>query len=83
MITITTKFKFLQSNYTGYVVFKHYGKDNKKTLVFSPIADIPSNMTCDNCKQAVWNATNFGNTVHFCPDMESTFEVSDYKAAKV
>ncbi len=82
MNKITTKFKYLQAAHKGQIVFQHYGKDNKKTLVFSPIDDIASNMRCDNCKCSVWNATNFNNTVHFCPDIENTFEVSDYKAIK-
>ena len=33
----------------------------------NPVAPVNPDLVCDNCGKGVWNATNFGNNVHFCP----------------
>jgi len=39
---------------------------------------IPSDLICSKCKQAVWNAHNFSNAVHFCPNQERVFGITDF-----
>lgn len=78
-----TTFKRLAENHTGHIVFQHYGKNNEKILVFSPITPVPSNIECSECRTKQWNATNFSNLIHFCPHRELDVEITDYKSVFV
>lgn len=64
----SARFRDLQSH-AGHIMFHVYtylGK--RKELAFSPIKPVNSDMQCSNCGQKTWNATNFVNLIHFCPN---------------
>lgn len=79
MHKITTKFSRIAKEHAGRILLHSYA-DNTKCFAFSPlVTPVQSTMKCE-CGHAVWNATNFGNLVHFCPDREMTVEVTDFVA---
>jgi hypothetical protein len=81
-ITLKTQFKYLQSKYAGRVLIMPYAGGTKE-LAFSPLASpVDSSMKCGRCGYALWNATNFVNTIHFCPDKEYGVTVTDYVATQ-
>jgi hypothetical protein len=78
MITVKMKFKFVADKYAGRILIHNY---NGKSLTFTPLTTpVSSSMRCD-CGDGDYNATNFGNVIHFCPNREYEFVVTDYFAA--
>ena len=76
-MTIKAKFADVRKQYAGQILIHNYGD---KSLAFSPLTmAIDSQLRCE-CGQMEWNATNFGNSIHFCPNREYTFEVTNYRA---
>jgi hypothetical protein len=75
---VKAKFKEIAEKNIGRILFMDYGRNKEKTLAFSPIPPIKSNMQCSECKTSQWNATNFSNNIHFCPDREIEIEITDY-----
>lgn len=89
----SVRFKDIAQNY-GQVFIQHYHRTVKvgtdiqedgqiklpQCLVFFPIPPIDNAMRCSNCGRAEWNASNFGNTVHFCPDREIEIEHTEFRA---
>lgn len=73
-------FKELQRFHKGRIILLSYS-NNTKTLAFSPVDNVDNNLPCQ-CGHSVWNATNFGGLVHFCPDREMEVEVTDFKAVE-
>jgi len=85
MITLkNVKFRDIQK-YAGYVCIQTYEiRGEKKDLAFTPVAEpVESDIKCSNCGIGAWNATNFCNTIHFCPNRElADVMITDYKAKK-
>lgn len=79
-ITVKDKFRRLANKYAGRVLIHNYAG---KSLAFTPLAKPePSSIPC-NCGDSTWNATNFGNTIHFCPEREIEVVVTDYVSLEV
>ena len=53
--------------------------NGKNSLTFAPITPVPSNVTCE-CGHNEWNATNFSNLIHFCPNREIDVFITDFRA---
>ena len=75
------KFKVLQRDYKGTIILMTYGVGLAKNLAFTPTENFDSSMTC-NCGCSFWNATNFNNKIHFCPNNELDVLITDYKAVE-
>lgn len=78
METIKIKFSDLQKRYMGRIILLPYAKGSK-TLAFAPMPSVENNMKCE-CGHSMWNATNFGGLVHFCPNRELEVHVTDFEA---
>lgn len=77
-IQIKDKFHRVADKYKGQILI-HNGSG--RSLAFTPIEKEDSHVMCD-CGHPFWNATNFGNKIHFCPNKEYTFEVTEFRAQK-
>lgn len=82
MSTVKATFKQIAERNTGRILIMRYGtaKQGEKYLVFSPIPPKDSTMKCGSCGWNIWNATNFSNDIHFCPNREIEVEITDYKS---
>ena len=77
MNKIKDKFERVAEKYAGRILFHIHGD---KCLAFTPLTmDVQSEVLC-SCGHAVWNATNFGNLIHFCPNQVYEFEITKYQA---
>ncbi len=72
------KYAELQRQYAGVILIVNYA-DRTKSLAFTPIESIDSQVLCA-CGHAIWNATNFCNPVHFCPNRELEVIVTNFRA---
>lgn len=80
---IKVQFKHIAEKYRGVILIQHYTFDgSKRCLAFTPIDPVQfaGDHKCGSCGLSEWNATNFGNPVHFCPDREIEIEVTDFRA---
>ena len=80
-IQVKDKFTRIQRQYAGRILIQSYGEAGSgKSLAFTPLVmDVASGMRCE-CGHAGYNATNFGNAIHFCPNRVYEFTVTDYFA---
>lgn len=94
MTTNKVKFADIAKSY-GQVFIYHWEKsadlkyaeflgiDNpepqKQYLVFFPVPSVDNGIRCSNCGHAEWNAHNFGNLIHFCPNHEMQIEFTKFQ----
>ena len=82
-MVIKDKFARIQRKYAGRILIKNYGAGMDKSLTFSPLTTgVASGLRCE-CGAVEFNATNFSNLIHFCPNKEYQFEVTDFHAIPV
>jgi hypothetical protein len=80
MHKMKAKYRDIARAHEGRILILAYSvRGVSKSLVFSPVPARPSGLMC-SCGNSDWNATNFGNFVHFCPDREMEVEVTDYRS---
>lgn len=75
-----TDIRQIYRNNPKQICFLNYRvKGEKKSFPFFAIEPKTSGFKCDDCGQAVWNASNLSNDIHFCPNRELDIDFSPYK----
>lgn len=82
-MVIKDRFDRIQRKYAGRILLKNYGAGLDKTLTFSPLTtSVTSSLRCE-CGAVEFNATNFSNLIHFCPNKVYEFFVTDFHAIPI
>jgi hypothetical protein len=63
------KFKEIARKYNYIFSLVYNTAAGKKELAFAPIKPVPTDLKCE-CGLSEYNATNFFNLIHFCPERE-------------